>query len=310
MDFRINPSAGKQLLLPFHRNMGRTVVVLVTFVVGGCVQGKLDLPDFELTDWADTIPDPTLEDTIDPTLLTLTTTEGMSVSSTSVGTTDDTSTSGEESGSSTGDEPVCDPAPENIQTTLLLDGRPAWEHEVGASSTLCLVSWIGSLGAALHVGLACEDGPHALDVTNVGPSAIEVGDVVELSTDIGWGSWTDVLVALRRDGEVMIAAMSGEHLPGDGPFAPPSEFFAPLFVSLLDEVCPDEYEEIEPECALHLRRHALAFIDDADVEVVFDRGTSAIDRLVIAVGDARRYYGDSCVEVPRAWYSFVAVRGD
>lgn len=307
MDVGIEGSVQTQVLLPFRRSMGRGFVFATTLAIAGCVQGKLDVPDFELTDWADTIPDPTLTDTIDPTVLTLTTTEGMSVSSTSVGSTDDTT--GDETGTSTGDEPVCEPAPEAIQTTLLLDGRPAWEHEAGASTTTCLVSWVGSLGASLHVGLACEDGPHALDVTRVGPTALEVGDIVELATDIAGGAWTDVLVVIRRDGEVMIAAMSGERLPGDGQNAPPSEFFAPLFVALLDEVCSDEYEDIEDDCALHLRRHAIAFIADDQVEVVFDRGASEIGRLAIAVGDARRYYGDSCTEVPPSWYSFVAVRG-
>lgn len=293
--------------------MGRGLVVMATLAVGGCIQGKLDVPDFELTDWADTIPNPTLDDatltdTIDPTALTLTTTQGMSVSSTSVGSTDDST--GDDTTGTTGDEPVCEPAPEAIQTTLLLDGRPAWEHEPGARWSSCVVSWVGTLGAALHVGLACDDGPHALDVTRIGPTALDVGDLVELSTDIAGGAWTDVLVVLRRDGEVMIAAMAGELLPGDGDDAPPSEFFAPLFVALLDDVCADEYEEIEDDCALHLRRHAIAFIDGDDVEVVFDRGTSEIGRLSLAVGDAREYFGDSCGEVPPSWYSWVAVRGD
>jgi hypothetical protein len=294
--------------------MRRWLVGVGTLAAAGCVQGKLDVPDFELTDWADTIPNPTLDDatltdTLDPTVITVTTTQGMSVSSTSVGSTDD-STGDDTTSTTTGDEPVCEPAPESIQTTLMLDGRPAWEHEPTQSTSSCLVSWVGALGAALHVGLACEDGPHALDVTRVGPTALEVGDLVELSIDIAGGAWTDMLVAVRRDGELMIAAMSGERLPGDGEPAPPSEFFAPLFVALLDEVCSDEYEELEDDCALHLRRHAIAFIDDDDVEVVFDRGTSEIGRLAIAVGDARKYYGDSCPEVPPSWYAFVAVRGD
>ncbi len=286
----------------------------------GCIQGKLDLPDFELTDWTSDLPDTLTDvtDTIDPTLatVTLTTTEGMSVSSTSVSGTsaDDTGSTGDDS--TTGDRPdsACDPQPDDIETAVLVDGILGWEHAPTSLTTTCVITWIGPVGTALHLGLACADGSHTLDVSNVGDSALALGDVVELGVwiDVPW--WADVYVVVRRDGEVMLAAMSAEALPGDGNDGPSAEFFAPLQVELLDDVCPIEPSVPEPcnficsdPCTVD-RRAALAFLEGDEAEVVYDRRAGRLGTTAIEVGSAMEHVEVSCADTAGAWFGFVAIR--
>lgn len=305
------------LLTMNGRRLGWFGVMALT----GCIQGKLDLPDFELTDWTSDLPDTLTDvtDTLDPTLgtVTLTTTEGMSVSSTSVSGTgaDDTSSTGDDS--TTGDLPqsACDPQPDDIETAVLVDGIIGWEHAPTSLTTTCVLTWIGPVGTALHLGLACEDGSHSLDVSNVGDSALALGDVVELGVwiDVPW--WANVYVVVRRDGEVMLAAMSAEALPGEaGNDGPPAEFFAPLQVELLDDVCPIEPTIPEPcdficsdPCTVD-RRAALAFLDGDAAEVVYDRRAGRLGATAIEVGSAMEHVEVSCVDTADAWFGFVAIR--
>lgn len=291
----------------------------------GCIQGKLDLPDFELTDWTSDLPDTLTDvtDTLDPTIatVTLTTTEGMSVSSTSVSGTsaDDTGSTGSTTGddSTTGDLPqsACDPQPDDIETAVLVDGIIGWEHAPTSLTTTCVITWIGPVGTALHLGLACADGSHSLDVSNVGDSALELGDVVELGVwiDVPW--WADVYVVVRRDGEVMLAAMSAETLPGGGNDGPSAEFFAPLQVELLDDVCPIEPSVPEPcnflcsdPCTVD-RRAALAFLEGDEAEVVYDRRAGRLGTTAIEVGSAMEHVEVTCADTAGAWFGFVAIRG-
>lgn len=288
----------------------------------GCIQGKLDLPDFELTDWTSDVPDTLTDvtDTLDPTLatVTLTTTEGMSVSSTSVSGTsaDDTSSTGDDS--TTGDLPqsACDPQPDDLETAVLVDGIIGWEHAPTSLTTTCVVTWIGPVATALHLGLACADGSHTLDVSNVGDSALALGDVVELGVwiDVPW--WANVYVVVRRDGEVMLAAMSAESLPGDaGNDGPSAEFFAPMQVELLDDVCPIEPTIPEPcdficadPCTVD-RRAALAFLEEDESEIVYDRRAGRLGATAIEVGSAMEHVEVSCADTAGAWFGFVAIRG-
>ena len=106
----------------------RLLLFASVLALGGCIQGKLDLPDFQLTDWTGDLPDPTLASltlTSPETSLTATsvssTTDGPSSSSSS-STSDDTS-----SESSTGEPQAsaCDPQPEDIETAVVSHiGRP------------------------------------------------------------------------------------------------------------------------------------------------------------------------------------------
>jgi hypothetical protein len=299
---------------------GRRLGWIGVMALTGCIQGKLDLPDFELTDWTSDLPDTLTDvtDTIDPTLatVTLTTTEGMSVSSTSVSGTsaDDTGSTGDDS--TTGDRPdsACDPQPDDIETAVLVDGILGWEHAPTSLTTTCVITWIGPVGTALHLGLACADGSHTLDVSNVGDSALALGDVVELGVwiDVPW--WADVYVVVRRDGEVMLAAMSAEALPGDGNDGPSAEFFAPLQVELLDDVCPIEPSVPEPcnficsdPCTVD-RRAALAFLEGDEAEVVYDRRAGRLGTTAIEVGSAMEHVEVSCADTAGAWFGFVAIR--
>lgn len=309
-------------LLPLLTMTGRRIGWAGVMALTGCVQGKLDLPDFELTDWTsdldtitdaitDTLPD-TITDSLDPTLAT-----ASSVSNTSA----DDSGTGSSTGdidTTTGDLPhsVCDPQPDAIDTAVLVDGTIGWEHEPTAFTTHCVVTWVGSVGTALHLGLACDDGPHTLDVTEVGPSALDIGDEVELSVSIDVPWWANVYVVVRRDGEVMIAAMSAEALPGDDDDGPFADFFAPLQVASLDEVCPIEPPP-EPEpcdfvcsdpCTVD-RRLALAFFDEEHAEVVYDRRPGELGDTAVEVGSAVEHVEVSCTDVAQAWFAFVAIRG-
>jgi hypothetical protein len=295
------------------RRLGLVGVMALT----GCIQGKLDLPDFELTDWTSDLPD-TVTDSLDPTLatLTLTTTEGMSATSRSG--TGDTSSTGDTSDTTTGEMPrsVCDPQPEDIETAVLIDGVIGWEHAPVSLTTACLLTWIGPHGTALHLGLACDDGPHTVEVSNIGPSALEIGDLVELgvSIDVPW--WANVYVVVRRDGEVMLAAMTADAMPGEGGNdGPDEEFFAPLQVEALDDVCAIEPSIEEPcdilcsdPCTVD-RREALAFLAGGQAEVVYDRQAGRIGTTVIEVGSAIEHVEVRCADVADAWFSFVAIRG-
>lgn len=278
--------------------------------VGGCVKGDLDLPDFQLTDWTGDFPD--------PTLVTLTTTVGTSVSSTTVSSTTVGDTSDTSSESSTGEPPasVCDPQPdEDIETAVIIDAMVGWEHEPTDLLVACVVTWVGPVGTALHVGLACEDGPHKIDVSHVGTSALHHGDLVELALHIDVPWWANIDVVLRRDGEVMLAAMTADALPGDGSEGPDADFFAPLQLALLDDVCGIEPQVDEPcdfvcadPCTVD-RRQAIAFFDDFGAEVVYDRGAGQLGDTAIEVGEAIEHVEVSCPDVAQARYSFVAIRG-
>jgi hypothetical protein len=282
--------------------------------VGGCIDGKLDLPEFQLTETGE-LPD--------PTLVTLTTSVGGSISSTSVSSTtasDETSSSGDTSSdtdSTTGDVPhsVCDPQPEDIETAVIFDSTIGWDHEPTDLQTQCIVTWVGTLGTALHVGLACEDGGHSVDVSDIGPTSLSPGDDVELAVyiDVPW--WANVYVVIRRDGEVMLAAMDADSLPGDGNNGSDSEFFAPMQLALLDDVCAIEPVVEEPcqgfictdPCTVD-RRQAIAFLDEHGAEVVYDRGAGQLGPTVIEVGEAIEHVEVDCVDTAGARYSFVAVR--
>jgi hypothetical protein len=284
--------------------------------VGGCFKGELDLPDFQLTDVTGDLPD--------PTLVTLTTSVGGSISSTSVSSTsvgDDTSSSSDTSetdtDSTTGDLPhsVCDPQPEDIETAVIFDSMIGWEHEPTDLQTSCIVTWVGPLGTALHIGLACEDGGHSLDVSDVGPTTLEAGDHVDLSVyiDVPW--WANVYVAIHRDGELMLAATDADSLPGDSDNGSDPDFFAPMQLALLDDVCDIEPIVDEPcqgficeePCTVD-RRQAIAFLDQHGAEVVYDRGAGQLGPFAIEVGEAIEHVEVECVDTSGARYSFVAVR--
>jgi hypothetical protein len=279
----------------------------------GCIQGELDLPDFQLTDVTGGLPD--------PTLTTLTTTVSTSISSTSVSSTsvgDDTSSSGDTSDdTTTGELPtsVCDPQPEDIETAVIFDSKIGWEHEQTDLVTDCIVTWVGPIGTALHIGLACDDGGHSLDVSDVGPTAISPGDHVELAVyiDVPW--WANVYVTIRRDGEVMLAAMDADSLPGEGVNGSDPDFFAPLQLALLDDVCEVEPIVEEPcdfvcadPCTVD-RRQAIAFLDGSGAEVVYDRNAGQLGETTIEVGEAIEHVEVDCVDMASAKYSFVALRG-
>jgi hypothetical protein len=276
--------------------------------VSGCIINAPDLDELLDTGTSD-LPIPT------------TITGTASMSSTTFATTSTTSTDSTEStggSSSETGEPasVCDPQPEEVESGVVVDGKPGWDHEHTELTVLCAVTWVGSPGVALHLGLACEDGPHTIDVTDVGPLEVYEGDTVELSLwiDVPW--WANVYVALRKDGELVLAAMQADGLPGvDDGAHPPADFWGPLQVALLDDVCEPEADPQDEPCnficpgtCTHDRRMALAFLDGTEAEVVYDAGSGELGDLVIVVGEAREHVEVFCTDTPGARIGFVALR--
>ncbi len=293
-----------------------SVVLLAVFPLGCFIPKGIDVDDFTGTElpWTDTLPETltaTLSTTTAVTETSLTDGTDTATSTTSADTT------GTETDSDTeGPESVCDPQPEEVEAGILVDGTPSWDLPHTELDTSCIVTFVGSVGPALHLGLACDDGAHTIDVADVGELDVIAGDIVELSifVDVPW--WANVYVALRKDGELVLAAVDADELPGaDDGLHPAADFFAPLDIAVLHEVCPAEPEDVEPcnficQGCTRDRRLALAFIEDGDAEVVFDRGTGQLGDTAIVVGHALEHVEVFCTDTPGWRFDFVALRGD
>jgi hypothetical protein len=292
----------------------RVGVVLLALGPFGCfIPSGIDVDDFTGTDdlpWTDSL-----------TGLTASTLDSGSTGPDSMSSTTvdpDSSTSAGESTTSDTDDPpmsVCDPQPEDVDNLVIVDGEIGGEMTETDIVTACAVTSVSVEDDMLHVGLACSDGVHTLDVTDVGPIDLSPGDEVELSLFVDAPWWANVFIALRRDGELVLAVLSAESLPeGDG-HSPEEGFWSPLRPVALTQVCPDEPEEVEPcqgficppDCTRD-RRLALAFFTDDDAEVIYDHGSGQLGDLAIVVDDAREHVEVLCTDTPGAFYEFIAVR--
>lgn len=294
---------------------GRHIVVLLAVLPLGCFIPKdIDVDDFTGTElpWTDTLTTALPTTTLAPdTSLTGTT-------DTATTTTDaDTSTStGDTETDTDGPASVCDPQPEEVEAGILVDGIPSWDHPHTELDTSCVVTFVGTVGPALHIGLACDDGAHTIDIADIGELDVLAGDIVELSIFIDAPWWANVYVALRKDGELVLAAVDADELPGaDDGFHPAADFFAPLDIAVLHEVCPAEPEDVEPcnficQGCTRDRRLALAFIEDGEAEVVFDRGTGQLGDSAIVVGHALEHVEVFCTDTPGWRFDFALLRGD
>jgi hypothetical protein len=298
--------------------VGRLSVVALALCPLGCFIPKdIEFDDFTGTDslsLTDTLP-ATITVTSATSIASITATD--SATSTTSGHVDESSSDDSSTETDTeGPESVCDPQPEDVEVGVLIDGTPSWEHPHTELEVGCIVTWVGNIGpAALHVGLACEDGvAHTIDVSDVGDLEVATGDTVELSLYIDAPFWANVYVALRKDGELVLAAMDADALPGDGDDGghPGPGFFAPLDILALHEVCPEEPEETEPcnficQGCTRDRRLALAFLSIDDADVVFDHGTGQVGDLALTVGDAREHVEVFCTDTPAWHFELVAM---
>jgi hypothetical protein len=298
--------------------VGRLVVVMLAMCPLGCfIPSGIDVDDFTGTDfpWTDTLPETITVSTSIDTIASITATD--SATSTTTGHhPSDTSSDGTETETDTdGPESACNPQPEDVESGVLVDGIPSWEHEHTELEVSCVVTWIGSLGPALHLGLACDDGAHTIDVSDIGGIDVVAGDIVDLSLYIDVPFWANVYVALRKDGELVLAAVDADALPGeeDDGGHPSHEFFAPLDLIVLHEVCPEEPEDPEPcnfvcHGCTRDRRLAITFVDDGEADVVFDHGSGQAGDLAIVVGHAVEHVEISCTDTPAWRFGFVALR--
>lgn len=295
----------------------RVGVVFLALGPFGCfIPSGIDVDDFTGTSelpWTDTIDSLTITTTLDGTASS---TGPDSVTSTTVDP--DSSTSAGESTTSDTDDPphsVCDPQPEDVDNLVIVDGEVGGEISEADIVTACAVTSVGAEDDLLHIGLACADGVHTLDVTDVGPIDLTPGDEVELSLFVDAPWWANVFIALRRDGELVLAVLSADGLPDGGGDSPDEDFWSPLRPIALSQACPEEPEEVEPcqgficppDCTRD-RRLALAFFTDDDAEVIYDHGTGQLGDLAIVVADAREHVEVLCTDTPGEFYEFIAVR--
>lgn len=298
--------------------MGRaraTGVSGIGLALAGTLAGCIELPNFGDTEWTTDLPNIT---TIDADSLTSPATSIGSIGHTAGDATTDTGAVDTSTGaddSSTGEPTVCEPLPDaEVEAFLVIDNQPAFELGHTEIQTSCVVSWVGSFGTAIHVGLGCDDGAHSLDVADIDAIDLFVGDVVELSVYVDAPWWANAYAALRRDGELVLAAMDAEALPGAGEDYPAADFFAPLSIGLIDDACPPEPPQAEPcdficpEICHVDERLALVFFIGAHFTVIYDHAVGALDELSLAVGTAVEHVEVLCPDTAGGRITLVAVR--
>lgn len=255
--------------------------------------------------------------------------EGTSTSGSGPGSTSLATTSGDDgttaaatadSDGTTGDAPasVCDPPPESVSAHVwvefdesLLDTQESVELDLA-----CVVADVATVDDLVSIQLDCDDGPHGLDVSDLGPIDLAVGQEVVLRALLAEPWWPERYVIVLRGGEVIVAGLLGSSVPeGDaGPWSPDGTFFEPLGIEVLPDVCDPEPLEDEgmflphiPDCTQD-QRQALRFALDGRTTEVYDSGRGSLGSLEIAVVAARAHVTVTCSDVPNNWYSFLAVR--
>ncbi|MCX4244716.1 hypothetical protein [Paraliomyxa miuraensis] len=245
----------------------------------------------------------TMETTNGPTSTT-------AVSSTTTGTTDDTASADD---TSTGEPPsVCDPQPMmGVVSSVLFDaGALPPEPLANPYAYTCIIDdWLEG-EALLTLALACEDGDHVLAIgSSVGIWFDSRGEfvVTVIHSAQTWGA-EDQLVTLRRaDGSLVLAGASTPWPPDFEQV--PSDFFAPLSIGLLPDVCEVEppYEGgFVPPC-FRIQRQALRFELAGETVDVYEHGADQLSPYVLLVERAELRHDVTCTDTQGRWYSWVAV---
>jgi hypothetical protein len=214
----------------------------------------------------------------------------------------------------TGDPPsVCDPQPmPDVVAWVSVDGGatpPDGSTEPVVHA--CTIAGFEEGPQVVFLALDCDDGAHTLDIgTSVGIWFDTTGEFV-LSVIHSNATWRagDQLVTLRRvGGELVLAGAST-------PWAPdldevPADFFAPLSIVLLPDVCrlepPWDGGNFIAPCYTE-QRQALRFGLDGQVVDVYDRGVDQLSPYILLVQNAERYHDITCTDTSDRWYSWVAV---
>jgi len=253
-------------------------------------------------------------DDVDPTLASGSVSSATSSSSGS-DTTGEVETEASSS-STTGDAPlsVCDPQPDGPRLPLLIEalaGDPTGHIELVDD---CQVDAVDTQDGLLEVSFACAMGPFRVSLTTPTVPDLQVQDAVELSLFVDSPWWSNAYVKVMRDGELALAAMAGEALPGGSTSYPPEDFFAPLGLELLTDVCdaepaPDDGTGfLGGDPCTQDRRLAITFALEGDSTTVFDRNAGSIGDLSVHVGETVHYEEVTCTDTPGGWREFIAVR--
>lgn len=171
----------------------------------------------------------------------------------------------------------------------------------------CTITDWSESGTLLSLALDCADGPHTLDVVaSTGIWFDQAGDftlsVIHSGATFEGG---DQIVTLRRaDGELVLAGASTPWRPEAAGI--PFDFFDPLVVSLVDDICPIEAPP-EGEPCYAVERQALRFLTELDVVEVYDHGAEQLPPWVLLVQHAEERHDVTCSDISNTWYSWVAV---
>lgn len=206
---------------------------------------------------------------------------------------------------------VCDPQPELdvVGWVLVDDGNLPAERPLNPYVYACTIAeWLEG-GGTVSLSLACEDGGHMLVLgTSTGISFDTTGDfvlsVIHSAATFGGG---DQLVTLRRaGGELVLAGASTPWRPDHGQI--PADFFAPLGVELLPDVCdledPPDGNFLEP--CFTVQRQALRFTLAGQSLDVYDHGVDTLSPYDLAVQTAELRHDVTCTDTAVTWYSWLA----
>ena len=241
------------------------------------------------------------------------------------GTTGGESTGGDTTGASESDsttgEPlpasVCDPQPEEIRIVATVED---WPDVPGNEFELsCTVADIYHLADTPLTGIVfdCAEGMPTVFLPIPFELDLSVGETVQVSAFVDEPWWSNVFVAVHREGELVLAGMSADSLPADdgAPQHPAADFWAPLTVTAVEDVCDvelDPYEHCDaficPGTCSRDRRLALQLTMGADDVTVLDRTHGTLGPLQVDVGEAVERVEVYCTDTPNGWYSFAATR--
>lgn len=238
---------------------------------------------------------------------------------TSVATTDEPGTdSGSASDSSAGDDGSCPPFDGSICDPQEQFGPEAavWTFDGGAFAAdvldvQCNVAEFVDDDVTMTITLECDEeelSQHTVVAPHnaVTPFNLGVGTIVRLTYRADMPFWRNEWFNLRgQDGRFILGGVqSSALLPADAP-----DFFAPIGVTLLDDVC-----DIEPDCDEFcgpIRRDAIGVaVGDGELVSIYDGNTGVVGSpttYTFVVGEAYSRVGDSgCEDVPEAWFGIIA----
>lgn len=240
---------------------------------------------------------------------------------TSVATTDEPGTTGSSSAgeSSSGDDGSCPPFDGSTCDPQEQFGpeAAAWTFDGGdfqVSDILdvqCNVAEFVDDELTMTVTLECDEeelSQHTVVAPHnpVTPLNLGVGTIVRLTYRSEMPFWRNEWFNLRgQDGRFILGGVqSSTLLPADA-----ADFFAPIGVTLRDDVC-----EIEPDCDQFcgpIRRDAIGVaVGDGEQVSIYDGNTGVVGTpttYTFVVGEAYSRVGDSgCKDVPEAWFGIVA----